>query len=337
MKIAVLGCGAIGGLFLGYLTKNGHDTIGVVRDYQKQPLATEGLVIEGLRSEVVAVRVDTQLKEAVDIAIFATKIQDLEQVINANRAFLKEATLLSTQNGIRADYILSDYFPKEKIISGIVMFGATFNAPNKVVHNFGDGLVVGNMFSETVASKDEVKAVLDSAFNVSEVDNVKGAKYLKLFINLNNCIPAILGKSMQEVFSDIDLAKLAIELNREAYRIISKSGIELASLPTYPKQRLESLVTMPPEAAAQLFSKIMCGLSKEPLFGSILQSIMRGKKSEIDYINGEIVKLAVSNNIDVSLNAAMVDLVHQVENTKTFFSKQRLLSYIKEAVSYEKA
>lgn len=336
MKIAVLGCGAIGSLFLGYLTQKGHNTIGIVRDYQKEPLTGQGLIIEGQHRGTINVSVDTALKQPVDLVIFATKIQDLEQIINANHEFLKHATFLSTQNGIRADYILSDYFPKEKIISGIVMFGATFYAPNKVVHNFGDGLIVGNMFSEEVALKNEVKTVLNTVFNVTELDNIKGAKYLKLFINLNNCIPAILGKSMQEVFADIDLAKLAIELNREAYEVISKSGIELVSLPDYPKERLESLVTMPVDAAAKLFSKIMSGLSKEPLFGSILQSIKRGKKSEIDYINGEIVKLAVSNNIDASLNATVVELVHHVEKSKSFLSKQKLISSLKGVISHEK-
>jgi len=336
MKIAVLGCGAIGGLFLGYLTQTGQDVIGIVRDYQKGPLSGEGLIIEGARSSQTKVRVDTELREAVDLAIFTTKIQNLEEIINANHVFLKEATLLSTQNGIRADYILSDYFPKDKIISGIVMFGATFYPPNKVVHNFGDELIVGNIFSENVALKDEVKTILGTVFKVSELDNIKGAKYLKLLINLNNCIPALMGKSMQEVFADIDMARLAVELSRQAYQVISKSGIELVSLPGYPKERLESLVSMPPEEAAQVFSKIMTGLSKKPLFGSILQSIKRQKKSEIDYINGEIVKLALSSNADASLNAAVVELVHRVENGEGFFSKEKLLSYIKGAVSHEK-
>ena len=136
---------------------------------------------------------------------------------------------------------------------------------------------------------------------------------------------------MQEVFSDLDLAKLAIKLNKEAFNIIIKSNIELESLPTYPKERIQGLVNMPIDEAASLISKIMTNLSKEPLYGSILQSIRRERKSEIDYINGEIVHLATAKGLKARLNKKIVELVHKVEKDKKFLTKQELLSEIKKA------
>ncbi len=337
MKIAVLGCGAIGGLCLGYLSQKELDVVGIVRDYQKESLTESGLFLEGLRGRhKIKVRVDTQLREPVDCAIFATKINDLEEAITKNHEFLKTATIVSTQNGIRADYMLGEYFAKDNIITGIVMFGATFYAPNKIVHNFGDEFIIGNIFNELPKSIDEIKTVLGTAFTVTKLDNIKGAKYLKVFINLNNCIPAVLGKSMQEVFADSDLARLAIELNREAYTIIEKSGIELDSLPTYPLERLKGLVSMAIDEAAEIFSKVMTGLSKEPLYGSILQSIQRKRKSEIDYINGEVVKLASANNLPVPVNEKIIELVHAVENGGGFLSKEALFSQLKGVIPNEK-
>lgn len=327
MKIAVLGCGAIGGLILGYLSKAGEDAIGIVRDYQKQPLLNDGLNIEGVRgSDNIKVKVDTRLKEPVDLAIFATKISNLEEVIKDNFEFLKGAIAVSTENGIQAENILKTYFSEDKIISGIVMFGATFYPPNKVVHNFEGDFILGNIYKVKVDKFDQVVGLFKPVFNPVALDQIKGAKYLKLFINLNNCIPAILGISMQEAFSDLDLAKLAIELNKEAYQVITEAKIELVSLPTYPKERIQGLVSMPIEEAAGLFSKIMTNLSKEPLYGSILQSIQRGRKSEVDYINGEIVNIAKLKGLDASLNKKVVELVHQVEETNKFLSKEELLA-----------
>ncbi|UCG35228.1 MAG: hypothetical protein JSW17_00050, partial [Candidatus Omnitrophota bacterium] len=99
MKVAVLGCGAIGGLFLGCLSKK-EDVIGVVKDYQRDPLLKEGLVIEGARgNKVYKVKTATQLTEKVDIAILATKIDDLDSAIQKNLEYLKDANLLTTQNG----------------------------------------------------------------------------------------------------------------------------------------------------------------------------------------------------------------------------------------------
>ncbi len=326
MKVAVLGCGAIGGLFLGYLSGKSVDVLGIAKDYQKESLLKDGLLIEGPSGkDTYKVRVDNKLKQRVDLAIFASKLNDLEVLVNENLEYLKDATILSTQNGVRADYILSEYFSKGQIVTGIVMFGATFYRPNKIVHNFKGSLILGNIFDKEVVNIREVEGLLKSAFDVAVLDKIKGAKYLKLFINLNNCIPAILGLSMQETFSDVNFAKLAIKLNKEALDVAKGSGIELADLPTYPKARLEGLVSMGIEEASGIFSKVMTSLSKEPLFGSILQSIKSGRPSEIDYINGEIVRIASENNLQSPLNSKIVDLVHRVEESKKFLERGELL------------
>jgi 2-dehydropantoate 2-reductase len=129
---------------------------------------------------------------------------------------------------------------------------------------------------------------------------------------------------MQEVFKNLEVAKLAIRLNREAYQVVKQAGINLESLLNYPKERIEKLVSMPVNESAQIFSKIMVNLSKESLDGSILQSIKRNRPSEIDYINGEIVKLAKKNNQQAPLNKKIVELVHRVEK-EGFLSEEELL------------
>lgn len=329
MRIAVLGCGAIGGLFLGYLAQKNHNVVGIIKDYQKGSFLKEGVIIEGVRGNFkIPVESSSILTGKVDLAVMATKINDLEVSIRENARFIKDAYFLTTQNGLRADYILNKYFPKENIISGIVMFGATFYPPNKVVHNFEGDLVLGGIFGANPQGLDKVSDFLKDIFNVVVYPDIKGAKYLKIFVNLNNCLSAILGVSMQEAFSDLGISELAVKLNKEAYEIVKKSNISLASLPNYPKERLEGLVSMPVKEARALFSKIMISLSKEPLYGSILQSIQRGKKSEIDYINGEIVRLAKENNLEAPLNEEVVNLVHKVENSNKFFSKEELLKEI---------
>jgi 2-dehydropantoate 2-reductase len=256
----------------------------------------------------------------------------LEELIKNNRACLSDAVVVSTQNGVCADQLLKKYFMPEKIISGIVMFGATFYPPNLVVHNFPGELVIGNMFGAPLDKLSAQIDILRKAFRVSVSPNIKGAKYLKIFVNLNNCVPALLGKSIQETFIDIELAQLAILLNREAYGVMQKAGIALGDLPGYPRTRLESMVQMPVAEAAALLSKIMTELSKEPLYGSVLQSIQRGKKSEIDYINGEIVNIAQKNGISAPLNEKIVELVHDVEDAGRFFDKKELLATLEGAI-----
>ncbi|MBU1523990.1 MAG: ketopantoate reductase family protein [Candidatus Omnitrophica bacterium] len=329
-KVAVIGTGAIGSLALGYLKDKDESVCGVIRPYQVEPFIREGLIIEGVRGRKIIkdLSVATKLKQEVDLAIFSTKTFDLEEAIRNNLDYLKGAYVLSTQNGVTADHILEHYFDKEKIITGIVMFGATFYPPNRVVHNFEGELILGNIFGQNLDNFKPIEEILAKAFEVNLTENIKGKKYLKLFLNLSNCIPACLGKSMQEVFCDIEICIVAIRLIKEAYQIATKSGINLESLPTYPKERIEGFVKMDEEKAAVLFSKIMTSLSKEPLYGSILQSINRKKPSEIDFINGEIIRLAGVNNLEAALNTRIIELVHRVEETRKFFTREEFMQCI---------
>jgi 2-dehydropantoate 2-reductase len=68
----------------------------------------------------------------------------------------------------------------------------------------------------------------------------------------------------------------------------------------------------------------MGSLSKEPLYGSILQSIKRKRASEIDYINGEFIRLAQEFKAQAPLNRILVKLVHQVEARGEFLTKEEL-------------
>jgi 2-dehydropantoate 2-reductase len=133
---------------------------------------------------------------------------------------------------------------------------------------------------------------------------------------------------MQETFSDTRLSRISINIWKEGYNLISKCGITLQSLPDFPLERFHKLLNIPLDTAAGIFSGIMSNLSKEPLYGSILQSIKRGRSSEIDYINGEFARIAEEKNLSAPLNKKLVEMVHQVERDGRFFSKEELLKEV---------
>mgnify|MGYP001582196433 CR=1 FL=1 len=334
MKIAVIGAGAIGNLVAGYLKLKGLDVSLVGRNDSVGTIREKGLRISGVRNHFnINIDVSERLSREPDLAILATKTQDVGQAVKENLKFLEGATILTTQNGIQADSIVSQYVPKEKIISSIVMFGATYLEPGKVVHNFEGNWIMGTLSGENNGRIAKISEILNKIFPTVVAENIQGMKYLKIFVNANNCIPAILGMSMQEVFSDIDISRISIAIWKEGLDIISRSEVKLVSLPDFPLERLTKLAAMPINEAAKIYSGIMTGLSKEPLYGSILQSIKRGRVSEIDYINGEFVRLAKDNNAEAPLNKKLVKMVHEVEKTNRFFSKEGLLRKTKGLVS----
>lgn len=329
MRTAVIGAGAIGSLAAGYLKFKGADVFLVGQPEAVQAIKSKGLTIAGIRGNFnVAIDICDGLKEAVDLVILAVKTQDVRKVLKDNLDFLGESYILTLQNGIRADEIVLEYLPKKNIISSIVMFGSTYLEPANVVHNFEGKWIIGRMFGAVDASVEKIGVLLNNIFPVVITDEIRGMKYLKIFVNANNCIAAILGVSMQKAFSDLEISRIGIAVWKEGLEVVGKSNVKLVSLPDFSVERLMELTAMDSVEAAKKFSFIMTNLSKEPVYGSILQSIKRGRASEIDYINGEFVKLAEENGLDAPLNRKLVEMVHRVEKTGKFFSREELLKEI---------
>jgi len=334
VKIAVIGSGAIGCLLAGYLKQKGEDVSLIGRPDSVSAIKKSGLNISGVRGNLnIKINTFEKLNELPELVILATKTQDIKEALNSNFNFLEDSPILTTQNGIQADNIVASLVKKENIISSIVMFGATCLEPGEVIHNFEGGWVVGRIFKENDEVTVSLAGYLSNIFPTIVADDILGMKYLKIFVNANNCIPAILGVSIQEAFSDIRISRISVSIWKEGLKITSDLGIKLESLPDFPLERLTKLTSLPTIEAAKIFSGIMANLSKEPLFGSILQSIKRGKASEIDYINGEFVVLAKANNLKALLNERLVELVHSVENNHKFFSKEELIKDTKDLVN----
>ena len=152
----------------------------------------------------------------------------------------------------------------------------------------------------------------------------KAMKWLKLFADFNYCVAALIGKTMQDTFADRDLCRLSVLLLREGVGIIREAGIPMASLPGFTLEKLDSLLDMPLEEATGIMNRTLTGLSKEPLYGFLLQSITRGKPSEIDFINGEVTHVASGIRSTSPLNRKVVDLIHRVEREGRFFTPEEI-------------
>lgn len=330
MRIAVLGAGAIGGLIAGYLRHKSENVFLIGRRDSVSVISRHGLIIRGVRGDFkVDIEAFERLNEKPDLVINCVKTQNIEEATLDNLKYLKDIPVLTTQNGVEADNLLAKHIPRENIISSIVMFGSTYLKPAEIVHNFEGGWIIGRRFAPNNRLLHEIRLPLEKIFPLTISEDIQGMKYLKIFVNANNCIAAILGRSMQEAFSDLRISRISIAIWREAMAIVNKCGIDLTSLPDFPLERLTKLLNMPEEEAAKVFSGIMNNLSKEPLYGSILQSIKRHRLSEIDYINGEFVRLAKNNNLESPLNEKLTQMVHQVEKTQMFIPAEELISAVK--------
>lgn len=324
-NIAIIGSGAIGSVVGGLLTKAGKDVLLVGRPDHVTAINKHGLKIKGVGGEQnIKVRAATTLDQEYDLVIFCAKTPDLEEAYQSNHKFLDHSLVLTSQNGVQADTLLGFHFEPNNMFSSIVMFGATYTTPGEVVYNFPGDWIIGKPYTLIEPRVEEIAAELRSAFPITISHNITGMKWLKIFVNFNNCIPALLGKPMQETYADMDMCRLSVMLLKEGVDWVQAAGVELVSLPNFPAERVLGMAAMPLDQAAGIINKTLTNLSKEPLYGSILQSIMRGKVSEIDFINGEIVFLADGLKGQAPLNLKMLDLVHQVERSGKFFKVEEV-------------
>jgi len=133
MKIAIIGAGAIGSVLGGLLALARLDVTLIGRQPHVSAINQNGLALDGvLGSFVVRVRPREQLDFVPDLAILAVKTQNLAVATLENKPFIQDATVLTLQNGMRADQMVAEIIGGEHLYSAVVLFGATFFEPGKV-------------------------------------------------------------------------------------------------------------------------------------------------------------------------------------------------------------
>jgi len=175
-----------------------------------------------------------------------------------------------------------------------------------------------------------VASILNQAIPTRISANILGAHWLKLLINVNNALPAITNRTLQEIYAESYLSQLVIRLLREGLAVVQRAGIRLESLPNISVILVRLLGKLPVRLAARLTAaKVRRTASNVPILGSTLQSLRRHRPTEIEYLNGEIVRLGTETGVPTPLNAMVVAMVHQVEHQDRFFG----VSAIREAMS----
>ena len=267
-----------------------------------------------------------------DLALLCVKTQDVLTAINENKQWLDGVPTIALQNGVQAEDLAASALKKDNVLGGVVFFGATYLEPGKVTYSPAGNLVVGEAYGPVQERTKAIGNVLNKAIPTTVTANIRGARWTKLIINETNALPAITGLSFLEVNRDPYLRQLSVRLMQEALRVITVSGNTLASLPEAPAWLLRLFLHMPMPVAELLPRMFSRTLGNAPALGSTLQSIKRGKATEIDYLNGEVVALGEKTGQPTPYNTTIVALVHEVEQRGTFFTRQEVEYRLQTAV-----
>jgi 2-dehydropantoate 2-reductase len=336
MRIAVIGAGAIGSIIGGFLSKVGEDVTLVARKVHVDAINRNGLILDTPDERaVIRVKAALNLDFKPDLALLTVKTQDVESSVRKAQPYLSVAPVVTVQNGVQGDDIVAGILGKENIISGVVTFNGEFIEPGKVSYSnpFGrTALVIGEPFGVEGNRIQRFLSLLNEAIPTETSDDIRGAHWTKLVWNLQNAVPAATGLSHQESYQYPEIRGLTINLVKEALNVINEAGIETADVPGFPLDPMKAMASMPLQESSDLLRKMAESLGKIPVLGSMLQSVKRGKSTEVDYLNAEIVKLGKKVAVPTPANTLAVELVHQVESTGKFLTVEELTQRLSQDV-----
>ena len=318
-KIVVIGAGGVGGITAALLAKAGYN-VKVVCKYPElaEKIKTKGLHIFGLcgnfQVKMPAVAAINELEEKKDFVLMATKAYDLPQAAKQILPFLKEnSAVVSMQNGICED-ILAEIVGQERTIGCIVGWGATMHQPGELEMTSTGEFVIGNLNNLIDERIKFLKSIFDTIYPVEISQNIMGHLYSKLIIN--SCITtlgAICGLYLGKMLAVKKIRGIFLDIMEEAIAVANAHGIKVETyagkLDYYRFLKSKSFFG---NLKRHLFIR-MIGYKYRRLKSSSLQSLERGKNTEIDYLNGYIAKLAKQKNIPAPVNQALLKMVKEIE------------------------
>jgi 2-dehydropantoate 2-reductase len=317
MRVGVIGVGAIGGTIAGLLAKAGHSVEVTAHARHLDGIADRGLRLSGAFGDYTArVAVSETLTVVPDLAFVATKAQDAGTALADNAARLRGVPVVVVQNGLESVRNAKLASPGSDIVGGLALYAASLVSPGEiVVTTDGSTYLGGDLLPTLHASR-----VLGAVMPVTVTDNFEGAQWTKLIVNHVNALPAITGLSVQEVIARRDLRLLMTESMREAVRVGRAAGVRFEPVQGLSNSLLSLLESAPPSIGQLLPLLMKRRMGGRPNPGSTLQSIRRGQPTEIDYLNGAIVRRGAALGVPTPVSSEIVRMVHEVEASATFIT-----------------
>jgi 2-dehydropantoate 2-reductase len=291
LRVCVVGCGAIGGLFAARLATQ-PDVEVWAYDVSAEHVAAinrDGLHADGEVARVQA-RTDAGEIPPCDFGLVATKATLTEPAIAATAHLFGDGAVCSLQNGIGSEEAIARHVPR--VIRGVTLLSGHVAAPG-TIHMDAPGTTWMGPFEPQPARAEEIDA-LARATGAVALDDARGAQWTKLLFNAaTNPLAALTGLTHGELCDRPDLRAVVSGLVAEGRRVADALGI---ALDTDPEAMID-------RAARE-------NHDHKP---SMLQDALAHRRTEIDALNGGIVRTGAHVGVPTPLHAAIAALIRGME------------------------
>lgn len=302
MQVAVIGAGAVGCYYGGLLLKGGHDVTFIGRQVHVDAINAHGLLLDTktFRGHLPAkAATDPTALAAPDLVLFCVKSADTEETGRSLAGRLRQDTsVLSLQNGVDNAARLSAVIG-HAVIPVVVYVGSEMAGPGHVRHHGGGDLAIGpSAASETLA-----RTLQAAGIGTTIADDIDKTLWSKLIINCAyNALSAVAGIAYGPMLQVEGTRGVVTSAVREATSVARACGVAI------PDDLIDRILNIPNIMPNQM--------------SSTAQDLARGKPSEIDFLNGHVVRKGAELGIPTPTNQALQVMVKLAERGKEMANRR---------------
>jgi 2-dehydropantoate 2-reductase len=312
--VLVAGAGALGSVFGGFLRRAGMSVTLLGRSRHVDAIAREGLRIDGIwgSHDVAGFDVATEINQLdgpFDLILLPVKSYDTENVARAVVPVLAEhGFILSLQNGLGNVEALEAIAGAQRTLGARVIFGATLPAPGHArVTVFADPTAIGSLQASRYPSRDQAarrwaETIADAGVPAVYTDRLASLLWAKVFYNAAlNPLGALLGVHYGALTEHTESRGLMDTIIDEAFTVASAEAIEMPwhDASAYRREFYERLVPATYDHRS-----------------SMLQDLERGRRTEVDAINGAVWRRGAQRAIATPVNETLTRLIRLRERRK---------------------
>jgi 2-dehydropantoate 2-reductase len=315
LNVAVLGAGSIGCYVGGQLASAGASVRFIGRERFKRAIEENGLTLTHYVREVVKVPMenvsfdlDVRHIADVDVVLVTVKSQDTKAAGQELTKLLnKDAIVVSFQNGIGNADTLREVMPGYTVLGAMVPFNVTGTSPGRFHCGTEGDLWVEQHPASILLELQSMFQSIRQGCILS--DDIKAVQWGKLLVNLNNAMNTLAGLPLKACLVQRDYRKALAFMIEEALGILKAANIKPAKFGKSTPAKMIKVLRLP----NFLYQLIMNSIVKidDDARSSMLDDLDAGRVSEIDYLQGEIVKLAQGRNQQAPINEIVMKLVQE--------------------------
>jgi 2-dehydropantoate 2-reductase len=329
-RVVIFGAGSIGCYIGGRLLSAGADVTMVGRlhmqaVFKEHPLKVtdyEGFSAEHTLSNVHYTTDPASAAQA-DLVLVTVKSAATRDAGEALAPHVRAGVpVVSLQNGISNALQIRDVMPAAVVLAGMVPFNVLQQAPG----HFHQG-TEGHLMAAEHEALQSVLPWFDKAGLPLELrSDIESVMWSKLLLNLNNPVNALSGVPLLEELSQRDYRLVLAKAQKETLHLLKQAGIPTVNLTGLPTGLIPTLMSSPDWVFTRVAKKM---LTIDPVArSSMWEDLQAGRPSEVDWINGEVVRLAESLGTTAPVNQKLVELMHQQEKDPRPWGPESLLAAV---------